>query len=407
MAAAVLAMNRGFFSQVGRTDRNVVAALDDAIAAQPDGDSDTRARLLAALASEIVWSADGDRRFQLSDDALAMARRIADPRTVANVLLLRSMTISTPDTLARRSAECNELLTIAENLHDPTLEFYAAFHGSGTAMEGGRVEDAAAMVDRAGELAQQLNRPSLLFHTSMMRTSRHIFEGALDLAAQGAAATLELGTRADLHVEARIFFSELTLEIARWQGRLSEILSDFAELAAIPTVDFGYVLLKYLYDAGEYEGAKQRYDEVIERQSIPPRRDLVAGPTLCNLAYLAARFGDSTYAPKIYDALAPYVGSFANTTVAKPVTEHFLGLLASVMGDDAIAERHLATAVSIHERVRAPLLVAESKLEWARVLTRTGSTPGLPDELLEAVGSAATTYGAPFLASAARDASSE
>ena len=105
MAEAMLAINRGFFSRIGRTDHEVAAALEHAIAAQPPDDDPVLARLLAALASELVWSDEGDRRYELSDDALAMARRIGDERTIAHVLLLRDMTISSPDTLAQRVAE--------------------------------------------------------------------------------------------------------------------------------------------------------------------------------------------------------------------------------------------------------------------------------------------------------------
>ncbi len=398
MATATLAMNRGFFSQVGRTDRNLVAALEDALAVQPPVDSDIRARLMAALASEIVWSDDENRRFALSDEALAMARRVGDARTIANVLLLRSMTISAPDTLPQRIAECRELLAIAGELHDHALEFYGAFHGSGTAMEAGNVSDATAMVAHAGELARDLNQPSLLFHTSMMRTSRHIFEGALDLAEQGVATTLELGKRASLHGEALIFCSELSLEIGRWRGRLAEMLSDFADLAGIPTVDFSWPLVKYLYDAGEHERAIERYREVMKHQSIPPRRDLLAGATLCNLAYLAAHIGDRVHAPALYDALAPLAGSFAHTTVTKPVTEHYLGLLAALMGHETTADEHFAAAVAIQQKVGAPLLVAETQLEWAHFLAGSGRTPSLRNELAAAVSSAATRYSAAFLA---------
>ena len=160
MAEATLAINRGFFSRVGRTDHDLVAALEYAIAAQPPADDNVLARLLAALASELVWADDGERRYQLSDEALAMARRIGDQRTIANVLLLRNMTIASPDTLAQRVAECDELLGIAEGLHDPALVFQAAFHRSGTAMEAGNVEgrERDGRARRAGSRGSSINR---------------------------------------------------------------------------------------------------------------------------------------------------------------------------------------------------------------------------------------------------------
>ena len=77
----MLSLNRGFFSRTGETDDEAVEALEATLALFADEEDDgTKAALLAALASELVWSEDGDRRFALSDDALAMARHAADPR---------------------------------------------------------------------------------------------------------------------------------------------------------------------------------------------------------------------------------------------------------------------------------------------------------------------------------------
>ncbi|MGH8978358.1 MAG: ATP-binding protein, partial [Acidimicrobiia bacterium] len=92
-AEAVLSLNRGFFARTGETDEEAVAALEATLELFADRDDDgTKAALLAALASELVWAEDGARRFELSDQALAMARRAADPRALARVLVLRNMT---------------------------------------------------------------------------------------------------------------------------------------------------------------------------------------------------------------------------------------------------------------------------------------------------------------------------
>ena len=396
-AAAVLAVNRGFFSRFGRIDRKLVAALERAIAAQSTDDTTELAELLATLASEVVWADDAEQCVGLSDRALAMARRVGDTRTLARVLLLRNLTIASPDTLAQRVTDCDELLAIAETLHDPGLMFQAAFHRSGTAMEAGNVAAANEMVELAAQLAQELNQPSLMFLTSMMRTSRRILEGALDEAERGAHATLELGQRANQGGEATIFFTELLLEIRRWQGRLAEVLPDFVELAGVPGIDFGYSLVRYLYDAGEHDAALTHYRSIMRDQPIPPRRDLLAGATLCHLAYLAARAGDTKNAARIYDALTPLAGSFANTTVAKPVTEHFLGMLAATLGDVAAAEAHFSVAVAAHESVHAPLFVAETQVEWARLLADHGRDTERAAALGATAVETATRLGARFL----------
>ena len=55
----------------------------------PDDDSPTRARLLANLAAELLFSGQWDRRVQASDEALAMARRLDDGPTLSHVLYQR------------------------------------------------------------------------------------------------------------------------------------------------------------------------------------------------------------------------------------------------------------------------------------------------------------------------------
>jgi hypothetical protein len=326
-----------------------------------------------------------------------MARRIGDPRTTANVLLRRNMTIDCPDTLAERMEQCDELLHLADDLGDPALEFLAAFHRSGTAMETGNVEDASRMVERAWHLARELNQPTLLFYATMMRTSRSIFDGALEDAEEGAHAVLDLGERSDQHADAVMWFSELMLEIRRWQGRLDEMLPQFGELAGVETIDFSYPLLRHLYDAGEQARALEIYGEIIARVQLPLRRDLLWGATLCNLAYLAARAGDTVNASRISDALAQLRGRFANTTVAKPVTEHFLGMLAACNNDVDRAQDLFTTAVAVHERVKAPLFLAETQVEWARLLVNAGVDLSRAATLIEEASAGATRVGAGFL----------
>jgi class 3 adenylate cyclase/tetratricopeptide (TPR) repeat protein/DNA polymerase III delta prime subunit len=397
LAEATLAESRGFFARMGRVDREIVEALETAIAAQPVDDSPVLAQLLATLASELVWAPDGERRFELSDQALAMARRCDDARTLARVLLLRDSTISAPDTLTERIAECDELLQIADQLQDPAIRFQAAFQRGGTAIESGDVDAASEMVDRADMLARELHQPTLVWQAGLMRTSRKILGGALDDAEQRAIETLESGRRANQDAEAFIFFTEQMLEIRRWQDRLGDMLADFRELAGVGRIDFGYSLMRYLYDAGEEEAAAACYDAVMERLPLPPRRDMLAATTLGNLAYLAARVGDGERAPSMYEMLLPFGDAFASTTVAKPAGWHHLGMLASTMGRSELAEDHFSLAVTLHEKARAPLLVAETKLEWARLLVGRGADLDRAAGLLDAVRSTATASGARFL----------
>ena len=84
-------------SAVGEVDDERVAALEAALDAAGGDDSPTRARLLAALAVEIDYAGDRERRLRLADEALAIARRTGDVATLAHVLLQRFFAICSPD----------------------------------------------------------------------------------------------------------------------------------------------------------------------------------------------------------------------------------------------------------------------------------------------------------------------
>jgi DNA-binding SARP family transcriptional activator len=397
LAEAVLAMNRGFFARIGRTDAELVAALEHAIAMQGDGEGPILAELLATLASELVFADDGERRFELSDRALEMARRAGDRRAVALVLQLRSMTIQSPETLAERIAQCDELLEIADELNDPAITFFTAFTRSGTAMETGDVDAANAMVDLASQVAAELREPTLLWQSAFMRTARLILEGRLDDAEASALATFDLGQRAHRDGEALIFFTEQMLEIRRWQSRLPELIDEFAEFAGHEDFDFGFSLVKYLYDAGEHDRARACYERVVQHITLPPRRDMLATTTLGNVAYLAARLDDRERAPAIYDALLPFAAVFGSTTVVRPVGSHFLGMLAVACDRRDDAARHFADAINAHERAKAPLVRAETQLEYAHLLHENAVDDELVAQLLDEVRTTAKQSGAPYL----------
>jgi len=396
MADSVLAANRGFFARMGSTDRQLVEALEQAIDAQPSAHTAVFAELLAALASELEWAEDGDRRFALSDRALAMAREVGELRTLAHVLSWRQLTITAPDTLVERIANCEELLTVAEKVGDPAINFQAAWSRGPTAVESGDLVAVDEMVDLTSQLAEELRRPTFLWQASFMRAARAIVRGELAEAERLAAETLQLGERAGQGVEAFLFYNEQMLEIRRWQDRLPEIIGPLRDFAGNPASDFGFALTRYLFDAGEVADARECFDMISRDFRVPPRRDLLAGTTVCNLAYLATHLGDVRLLGTLYESIRPYPSAFANTTVAKPVGEHFLGLIAAAQHDLESAERHFERALGLQESLGTPLLAAETRLEWARILDpRTASARRTA--LLRDATAAARAHGAAFI----------
>lgn len=112
----MLANSRGFFSNSGAVDAPRVKALERALDGIGTADSTVRARLLANLADELVWSDQHERRQGLAAEALALARRSGDPVTLAYVLARRYPTL-VPS--AERRAKMAELEQLAEGPESP------------------------------------------------------------------------------------------------------------------------------------------------------------------------------------------------------------------------------------------------------------------------------------------------
>ena len=110
------------------------------------------------------------------------------------------------------------------------------------------------MVEVAARVADRLRQPRLLWQARSTQTAKAVFRGAVDDADYFVAEALELGRRAGQGSEAFLFYTEQLLEIRRWQGRLDEHLGQLKPFVGQANWDFGYVVTRYLYEAGDVDG---------------------------------------------------------------------------------------------------------------------------------------------------------
>ena len=124
LAAAALgaAGGQGGF-EIDLRDPDRVAALTEALQAQPEGDSRARAALLGRLSLALAFTeATLEQREALSTEAVAMARRLGDPVVLAAALAARCDAVSGPDHVAERRAAAAEIIKLARMDGDRTGE---------------------------------------------------------------------------------------------------------------------------------------------------------------------------------------------------------------------------------------------------------------------------------------------
>jgi hypothetical protein len=368
LARAALANSRGIFSIGTRVDSERVAVLDAALTAIGDHDSAPRARLLATLAVELVFSPDDERRLWLLDEAMALARRLGDPATLGYVLS-RHWTPAPP---ADQTDEVLEMTELAARLGDPALAFWADFINACLALVVGDPDRLERQCRIAEDRARDLGQPFLHWLVGLVRANQARISGHLDDAERLAKAALEIGRAAGLPDAAgseggQVFWLRLD------QGRLGDWTErvDRAASRRDPEPLRQGMFAFALTELGRTVDAAAVIDNLAPRGFAIFPRNFCWLQGLSTAAGACAATGQAQHAAVLYNQLAPHRGLVGSggASVAGAV-DHYLGLLATTLGRHDEADAHFAAAAGIHDRMGAPTLLARTRLEWATLLLR-------------------------------------
>jgi tetratricopeptide (TPR) repeat protein len=394
LARAAQANTRGTFpSTIGDVDHERVAALEAALDAVGGDDTPTRARLLAALAAEMIYSGDWERRVLLADEALAIARRCGDAATLARVLLHRFFTIYFPDTLDELLANTEELLALAERLDDPVIRAQALWLRGRILAPAGDMEEANRRFEAAERLTEELGQPTLRWLVGTTATVRTVLAGDLEEGERRARAGFELGQASGQRDAPTVLAIQLFL-VRLEQDRLGELEEQFAGVvAALPGVPAARAYLaRLLCELDRPEEAVEHYELLTAENFTALPRDpaWILGVSQC--AAVAAALRDRAGARVLFDMLAPYASQivFVNGGSLGAVAQH-LAVLAATFGDFDEAQIRFAVAATTHERIGAPTWLARTRVEWARMLltrAKPGDTEQAHDLLHQALATA-------------------
>jgi class 3 adenylate cyclase/DNA polymerase III delta prime subunit len=398
LARAALAISRVMvMGSTFGSDAERVAALQAALSAVDDGDSALRARLLAAFALEsFEHGADSTRRRELSDEALAMARRLGDPATLASVLLARYYTIRTPLTLDERWANSAELMDLAEQLGDPATRFRAATLRSYCAIEVGDSTAADSAFELGDALARDLGQPTLQWAAENNRVARLIRRGRLGEAEESIRVARDLAL-ATGQPDAEAYYLTQMVFMLREQGRLGELVDAMQGLAEQHPVP---VLHAFLAEACTQAGRDAEARAILQQHAAgrlaTQPLDFVWMFTMTSWAAAAVHLDETETAAELYRLLSPFAQQvIVAAGIPGGSIAHHLGILAAALGRFEEADAHLAAAAATHERMRLPTWVAHTALERGSLLLRRNQ-PGDREqavELLEGALADAVEYG--------------
>jgi hypothetical protein len=123
-------------------------------------------------------------------------------------------------------------------------------------------------------------------------------------------------------------------------------------------------------------------------------------------ARVAATVGDRLAAARLVELLDPWRHqmSISGSVVAPGGSiAHALGLVLTTLGRYNEAEEAFAEAATIHDRIGAPILLADTRLEWARLLVRHDRDRERARDLANAAQVTAAALGAASIERGARE----
>jgi hypothetical protein len=360
-----------FVANLNVVDHSLIALYEEAIAGLGDNSEDVlRARLLAHLAGELLYTPQRQRRSELSHEAVGIARRCADKAVLAHALNLRAAAINDPTTLQDRLALTAELAALANELGILETRWIAAYQRFGALLEAGDIAGAEQMLERLKNLAPNLRQFYFSWATSVAGAMMSVMR-ALPDAEQDVSTAFQLGS-AGGQPDARTAYLAQLFVIRRDQGRYGELVESLRGLVdAQPHLPVWRMTLAGLYcETDQLDEARAHMHKLARGDFVMPL-DWTWPSAAASLGQVCRDIGDQELAARFYPQLqsvAAQVGVTGISLVCYGSLALPCGLLADCLERWDEAEQHFIEAVAMNERVGARPYLVRARRAYASML---------------------------------------
>ncbi|MBA2496140.1 MAG: AAA family ATPase [Acidimicrobiia bacterium] len=358
----------------GVVDRPAVDLLERALDSLGERDSPLRVEVMGMLAVELLYAEDRDRGATMSAEALAMARRIDEPRVVAAALNLHYIASLGPDQPQHRLALAEEMAALPAAGAPAEIGLVGRLLRIPSLLELGDIDGVDVDLDSCHQMAERLRQPALVAQLAWCRATRSLLAGRYGEAEERSVEALSLHQRTSLWGPMECFGAQL-FTLRRDQGRLAELepfLVDLGDTSEFE--DFGHAAaLMYL--------ETDRPDDAVRAlgasgAALPPKVPdwswlflTCVQAEVC--AGLPQALRDRSATERLYRDLVPHVGLMAviGTGICcwGPVG-YFVARLAAALGQVSEAIALLEAAIAVDDRRSLRPWGARARAELAAVL---------------------------------------
>jgi class 3 adenylate cyclase/tetratricopeptide (TPR) repeat protein len=373
LVEAALTTNRGFQSVIGDVDAERVAVIELALSRLQDPDCAERAQLLGLSCQEQIHVLELDDRLAIAEEAIATARRSAGPVALLDTLQTCGGGVHCAQTFELRRSWTAERCELADALDDPVRRFRAHLALELMELEAGHSGTLRSNQALLENLAARAPHANIRWNLAFSRVTEPLLRGDLGEAERLADIGFELGNETGQPDPMGIYAAQL-VNIRLHQGRYAELVPLVEQVVADqPKQPVYRAVLSAAYTyAGDLDRASALLDEDRARGfALPLDNSWTTG--LCCWADVGVRLGDRVAAQILFDQLAPYHHHVPFTTITiLPTVAHYLGTLDHLLDRHDGADAWFREAMTIHERMESPLLVAYTQAAWASLLADRG-----------------------------------
>ncbi|MEO8179928.1 MAG: AAA family ATPase [Deltaproteobacteria bacterium] len=361
LARAVLGFAYEFTPGVRNLE--LIALLQEALAALPSRDGTWRARCMAQLAAERQPEPDTRQPIGLARGAVAMARRLGDRDTLRFTLTAASLALMVYGDLEERIAVGQETLRLALAARDLRVALRAHLLLFNDYWENGDVQTAEAHIGAYESLAAQFSHGAFHWALVGIRGALALGQGRFDEAEQAFRETERLShkdaTRGTSMAALPAGFCCATERYAELADLELRVRAAFGGVAHDLGARIGEMLIARLYARAGDE--RRTAAQLAALRAQPLFAEIVEPAWLALLTEPCQLLGDLGLAARLYAALAPRARRFFHLGHLGPWCEppyaRQLGLLAQTLGrlDEAVAQLAVAEAEAARVGMRAHL----------------------------------------------------
>ncbi|HUY22853.1 MAG TPA: BTAD domain-containing putative transcriptional regulator [Acidimicrobiales bacterium] len=351
------------------------ALLESALPALSPEDGRARALVLGRLAQWGHFDRPRAEREALVDEAVAIARHLDQPSTLAAVLGYRYWALDGPDDPEQQVAVAMEIRRLGEQTGDRETVLHGLKCELHSRFELGDFERSRRVAADLGAIAAQMQQPEYLRLGCMWDSLVAGIEGRYADAEQSAAQAAAILERTE-HPQLYALYVGLSLPWRWLQGRMEE-LRPLLELGKTGRASLGESALVawVASEIGHGDQAGATLASLDPAEVTDSDHNFHWWFLVVALAQTAWNLGDRQWAAVVSDIIEPYADHNCRggqATFLGAASMH-LGALSLLLGRNVAAVAHLEAALARHQSMRARPFACLTQGLLATALRRDGS----------------------------------